>query len=175
MRTPVKLRTLTAEEVTKIKRLASSRKEPIRLVQRARIIVHMLEDKDLYASEAGLKAGYGSVVTGPVWVRHFNEKGLAGLEDECRPGRKPSIRDTVMDAYIHDRQEQSPIELMSLREREVLQLTVEGFSSAVIAEKLDLSPKTIDTYRSRLMGKLDIHDLTELVRFAKKHGLTPID
>lgn len=87
----------------------------------------------------------------------------------------PSIRDTVMEAYIQNRQVQSPLELLSKREREVLQLTVEGHSSAAIAEKLELSAKTIDTYRSRLMGKLDVHDLPELVRFAIKHGITPID
>jgi len=90
MRTPVKLRTLTAEEVTEIKRLACSRKEAIRLVQRARIIAYMLEDSKLYASDAGLKAGYTSVVTGPEWVRRFNEKGLAGLEDQPRAGRQPT-------------------------------------------------------------------------------------
>ena len=90
MRTPVKLRTLTAEEVTEIKRLASSRKEPMRLVQRARIIAYMLEDSSLYASKAGQKAGYASVVTGPEWVRRFNEQGIAGLEDFPRPGRQPT-------------------------------------------------------------------------------------
>ena len=44
-----------------------------------------------------------------------------------------------------------------------------------IAEKLELSSKTVDTYRSRLMGKLGVRDLPELVRFAIKHGITPID
>ncbi|MGB7873985.1 MAG: response regulator transcription factor [Anaerolineales bacterium] len=87
----------------------------------------------------------------------------------------PSIRDTVMVAYMQNRQLQSPLELLSMREREVLQLTVEGNSSAAIAEKLELSSKTIETYRSRLMGKIGIHDLPELVRFAIKHGITPID
>lgn len=87
----------------------------------------------------------------------------------------PSIRDTVMEAYMQNRQIQSPLEILSMREREVLQLTVEGHSSAVIGEKLGLSSKTIETYRSRLMGKIGVHDLTELVRFAIKHGITPID
>jgi len=87
----------------------------------------------------------------------------------------PSIRDLMMEAYMHNRQVQSPLEQLSFREREVLQLTVEGFSSAAIAEKLSLSPKTIETYRSRLMGKIGVRDLTELVRFAIKHGITPID
>src|SRR5262245_10597093 len=90
MRTPVQLRTLTAEEVTEIKRLAASRKAPIRLVQRARIIALMLEDNTLYASEAGVTAGFASVVSGPVWVRRFNEQGLAGLEDQPRRGRQPT-------------------------------------------------------------------------------------
>ena len=87
----------------------------------------------------------------------------------------PSIRDTVMEAYMQGRRIQSPLELLSMREREVLQLTVEGHTSAAIAEKMDLSPKTIETYRSRLMGKIGVHDLPELVRFAIKHGITPID
>jgi len=87
----------------------------------------------------------------------------------------PSIRDTVMEAHIHNRQIHSPLDLLSMREREVLQLTVESHSSAAIAKKLELSPKTIETYRSRLMGKLGVRDLPELVRFAIKHGITPID
>lgn len=87
----------------------------------------------------------------------------------------PSIRDTVMDAFMQNRKIKSPLELLSLREREVLQLTVEGHSSAAIAEKLELSSKTVETYRSRLMGKIGVRDLPELVRFAIKHGITPID
>ncbi len=81
MRTPVKLRTLTTEEITEIKRLAASRKAPIRLVQRARIIAYLLEDANLYATEAGRKAGFKSSAMGAEWVRRFNEKGLKGLED----------------------------------------------------------------------------------------------
>ena len=101
MRKPVKLRTLTAEEVTEVKRLASSRKEPIRLVQRCRIIAYMLEDSRLYASDAGLKAGYSSVVSGPVWVRRFNEKSLAGLEDQPRPGRRPTYGQEVHSQLVN--------------------------------------------------------------------------
>jgi DNA-binding NarL/FixJ family response regulator len=87
----------------------------------------------------------------------------------------PSIRDAIMDTYLHNQQEHSPLDLLSRREREVLQLSVESHSSAAIAKKLNLSPKTIETYRSRLMGKLGVRDLLELVRFAIKHGITPLD
>lgn len=67
----------------------------------------------------------------------------------------------------------SPLENLSLRERQVLQLLVEGNSSTAIAQKLGLSPKTVDTYRSRLMGKLGVKDMPALVRLGIKHGLTP--
>jgi DNA-binding NarL/FixJ family response regulator len=83
------------------------------------------------------------------------------------------LSDALPLNYARQRQERSPFELLSAREREVLQLTVEGATSAAIADKLNLSPKTVDTYRSRLMEKLDMQNLPELVRFAVKHGLTP--
>jgi DNA-binding NarL/FixJ family response regulator len=66
----------------------------------------------------------------------------------------------------------SPLDSLSQREREVLQLVVEGWSSAEIGERLSVSPKSIETYRGRVMTKLGIHDLPGLVRFAIKHGLT---
>jgi DNA-binding CsgD family transcriptional regulator len=64
---------------------------------------------------------------------------------------------------------------LSPREREVLQLVVEGKSSIEIADALSLSVKTVETYRSRLMYKLDISDLPGLVKFAIQHGLTPLE
>ena len=71
--------------------------------------------------------------------------------------------------------ERGPLESLSARERQVLQLVVEGHSSAEIAGIVNLSPKSIDTYRSRLMRKLGVSDLTALVKFAVQHGLTPPD
>ena len=70
---------------------------------------------------------------------------------------------------------EDPLERLSPREREVLQLVVEGKSSSEIAELLYLSPKTIETYRYRLMQKLNLRDLPSLVKFAIQHGLTPLD
>jgi DNA-binding NarL/FixJ family response regulator len=69
--------------------------------------------------------------------------------------------------------EKSPLESLSARERQVLQLVVEGHSSAAIANIVHLSPKSIDTYRSRLMRKLGVVDFASLVKFAVQHGLTP--
>jgi DNA-binding NarL/FixJ family response regulator len=69
----------------------------------------------------------------------------------------------------------SPLDSLSTREREILQLVVEGKSSSAIAEALYLSPKTIETYRSRMMQKLGISDLPSLVRFAIQQGLISVD
>lgn len=60
---------------------------------------------------------------------------------------------------------------LSGREREVLALTAEGFSSSEIGKKLFISPKTVDTYRSRIMQKLGLNHRSELVRFALRVGL----
>jgi DNA-binding NarL/FixJ family response regulator len=73
-----------------------------------------------------------------------------------------------------DANKSSPLESLSSRERQVLQLVVEGRSSAEIARIVSLSPKTVETYRSRLMKKLGVADVPSLVKFAVQHGLTPL-
>ena len=60
---------------------------------------------------------------------------------------------------------------LSTREQEVLALTAEGYSSREIGKKLFISPKTVDTYRSRIMDKLGLNHRSELVRFALRVGL----
>lgn len=67
--------------------------------------------------------------------------------------------------------EEDPLDKLTDREREVLAYTVEGFSSSEIGKKLFISPKTVDTYRARIMEKLDLHHRSELVRFALRKGL----
>ena len=67
----------------------------------------------------------------------------------------------------------APLDALSARERQVLQLVVEGRTSAEIARTVHLSPKSVQTYRSRLMRKLRMRDLPALVKFAIEHGLTP--
>jgi DNA-binding NarL/FixJ family response regulator len=85
------------------------------------------------------------------------------------------ITETVIDDYIHSRHAENPLESLSPRERQVLQLTAEGRSNAEIAGLLFLSPKTVETYRSRLMQKLDLDDIPALVKFAIHHGLISLD
>jgi DNA-binding NarL/FixJ family response regulator len=88
------------------------------------------------------------------------------------------ISEVMMADYVRQREvaeAQSPLAILSPREREILQLVVEGKSSAEIADILFLSPKTVGTYRSRLMQKLGIDDLTTLIKFAIQHGLISLE
>jgi len=82
----------------------------------------------------------------------------------------PAIGDVGTDI-----QSSGPLAGLSARERQVLQLVVEGKSSVEIAQRIHLSPKTVETYRSRLKKKLGIDDVVTLVKFAIQHGLTPPD
>ena len=101
MRPAVKLRSLTTEEEAEIRRLAASRKEPHRLVQRAQVIAAMLDDPTLHASHAGLRAGFRGAQSGINWVKRFNEEGLAGLEDKPKAGRPPTHDQKVRSELIN--------------------------------------------------------------------------
>jgi DNA-binding NarL/FixJ family response regulator len=70
--------------------------------------------------------------------------------------------------------ERDPYQKLSTRERQVLQLIAEGKTNRAIAEILELSTKTVDTHRTRLMRKLNIHDQTSLVKFAIRKGIISV-
>lgn len=96
----IQLRTVTEEESQQLRKLAASRTAPMRSVQRAQIIVSLLDEPRLTASEAGLRAGYTSRQVGPLWVKRFNAAGLAGLVDEPRAGRPPTHSEEVRSKLI---------------------------------------------------------------------------
>jgi DNA-binding NarL/FixJ family response regulator len=86
----------------------------------------------------------------------------------------PRIADVVIDDYSAEERD-DPLGRLSAREREVLQLLAEGKTGAEIAQRLSLSPKTVETYRARLVEKLGIRDVAGLVRFAIQHGIVSLD
>lgn len=90
----------------------------------------------------------------------------AVMRGECYLGEGVEAPATTVSA-------KGPLDSLSPRELEVLQLVVEGRTSAEIAEMLSLSPKSVETYRSRLMLKLGVANIPALVRFALQHGITP--
>lgn len=86
------------------------------------------------------------------------------------PAISESVLTTLMTPGARDIPEEAG-ELLSAREREVLQLIAEGYTNNAIAEALTISVKTVEKHRANLMAKLDVHDLPGLIRTAIKHGL----
>jgi DNA-binding NarL/FixJ family response regulator len=81
----------------------------------------------------------------------------------------PGLSRFVVDAYLNG--ESAPVDPLAPRERQVLQLVAEGKTSKEIAVVLGLSTKTADSYRARVMDKLDIHEIAGLVRYAIRQGI----
>jgi transposase len=96
----IRLRALTSEEEAEIRQLANSGKNPTRLAKRARIIVEMLDDPELTASAAGLRAKFKSPAAGSMWVKRFNQEGISGLRDRPRSGREPIHSQEVCNALV---------------------------------------------------------------------------
>jgi DNA-binding NarL/FixJ family response regulator len=86
----------------------------------------------------------------------------------------PRVAEIVAQG-VTDRSGVSPLSSLSQREREILKLVADGHSSAEIGTLLHLSPKTVDTYRSRMMQKLHVTDLAGVIKLAIQHGLTSLE
>lgn len=122
-----------------------------------------------------LEAGVHGYLTGDA-----GEQAIVGAVRAVAAGASylnKEAADTLVADYF-DRERSSrledPIERLSRREMEVLRMVVEGTSTTRIAEILDLSPKTVDTYRRRLMHKLGVANVPALVKLALQHGLTSV-
>jgi DNA-binding NarL/FixJ family response regulator len=86
---------------------------------------------------------------------------------------EPQAQAMLLRGYLTRDQleDNDPFDRLSPRERQVVQLTAEGYSSREIGERLNVSSKSVETYRSRLMEKLDLGDRPSLVRYALRKGL----
>lgn len=89
----------------------------------------------------------------------------------------PSISKTIIDEYLRHNTPTASAEHEKLteREREVLQLIAEGYSNREIADKLQVSIKTVGVHRTNLMEKLEIHNVTDLVKYALRKGIISLD
>jgi two-component system, NarL family, response regulator NreC len=134
--------------------------------QRTRAIVLTHHDEDQYVIEA-LRAG----VKGYVLKIQAATDLVHAIQQVCRGEiyLSPSISRTVVEAFLS----KTPVatDPLTSRERQVLQLVGEGKSSKEIAVLLGISIKTAESHRTRLMRKLDIHELASLVRYAIRRGL----
>ena len=125
-------------------------------------------------SRSHVRAALRSGAAGYI-VKNATASELVEAIEAARLGRcylSPDIVEHVIDALNDPADgEESELGLLTGREREVLQLVAEGFSNKEIAAHLHVSTKTVDTHRANLMGKLDVHKTSSLVRFAIREGL----
>jgi DNA-binding NarL/FixJ family response regulator len=115
--------------------------------------------------------------TGYIVKKSVAKEVVDAIHAVHRGGRYLSrqLADIVIDHVVHKSAPDDPLERLSSRERQVLQLLAEGHSVAEIAATLSLSPKTVETYRARMMEKLGIFELANLVRFAIQQGVTALE
>jgi len=134
--------------------------------QRTRTILLTRHDEDQYVTEA-LRAG----VRGYVLKNQAANDLVHAIQQVCRGEiyLSPSISRAVVEAFLS--KTTLPTDPLTSRERQVLQLVGEGKSTKEIAALLGISLKTAESHRTRLMRKLDIHELASLVRYAIRRGL----
>ena len=107
------------------------------------------------------------------------EELLVAIREVCedRIHLGAAVSEQVIRDYVSlaDAEEGSAFALLSAREREVLQLLAEGLATKEIADRLNLSVKTVESHRKAVMDKLEIRSIAELTKYAIREGLTPLD
>lgn len=133
----------------------------------------------MHASEAYVLAAIRHGAAGYV-LKDSTAADLVEAVREVAAGRRylsPPLSKRAIEAYA-EKAKGTPPDLygtLTTREREVLHLVAEGHTSAEIAARLGLSPRTVETHRGNLLRKLDLHSHADLVRFALRRGLLTLD
>jgi DNA-binding NarL/FixJ family response regulator len=143
-----------------------SARELIRAAPQVRTILLTMHADRPYVVEA-LRAGAKGYV-----LKTQAAEDLVRAIDEVSRGAvyiSPAVAVSLVDAIVE--KDESPNKELSARERQILQLIAESKSTKEIARMLDISYKTAESHRSRLMKKLDIHETAGLVRYAIRRGL----
>jgi DNA-binding NarL/FixJ family response regulator len=141
----------------------------LKTLPQTRVVILSMHQNEEYVRQA-LRygaAGYLLKDAAPAELEHAINAVLRG-----ETYLSPAVSKGVLSDYVQRlRGDEQPGELLTSRQREVLQLVAEGHSTKEIARRLDLSIKTVDTHRSQLMKQLDIHEVAGLVRYAMRMGL----
>ncbi len=131
----------------------------------------------MYSNRVHVLRALQAGATGYVVKKSAAKEVIDAIRTVHKGGRYLSreLADSVIDQVVHKAASGDPLERLSSRERQVLQMLAEGHAVAHIAATLSLSPKTVETYRARMMEKLDIHDFATLVKFAIQYGITSLE
>ncbi len=133
----------------------------------------------MYANEAYVLEALGNGASAYV-VKDSSSADLVLAVREVALGRRylsPPLSDRAIEVYQEKAKAATldKYETLTTREREVLQLTAEGHTSAEIAGRLGISSRTAETHRSNLMHKLDLHTQADLIRYALRRGIIPME
>ncbi len=141
-------------------------REVARVSAKTRTIILSMHTDSRYILES-LRAG----AKGFVMKTHAADDLVRAIREAARGGTylSPEISQAVVSAY--QTKSEIPPDPLSARERQVLQLIAEGKTTKEVATTLDISVKTAETYRTRIMEKLDIHETATLVRYAIRRGV----
>lgn len=136
-----------------------------------RVIVLTMSDQPRHVAEALRLGACGYLLKGSP-----SAEVLKAVSTVAAGGRflSPQAAEFAATA-LSDGEHKHDDECLSPRERQILVMVAQGGTSAAIGETLHLSPKSVDTYRSRLMKKLGLHDVPAVVRWALREGLITLD
>ena len=143
---------------------------------RVRVIVLSMYANEEYVLQA-LRAGASGYLVKEAATSELELaiRAVAGGKSYLSPAVQGSVIDNAIDHPDSGDRQKIGLGRLTPRQREILQLIAEGHSTRQIAELLSLSVKTIETHRSQLMNRLEIHDVPGLVRFAIRVGLISTD
>ena len=150
--------------------------EATRLIRERRPETHVII-LSMYSNRVHVLRALQAGATGYVVKKSAAKEVVDAIRAVHRGGRYLSheLADGLIDQAVQKTATEDPLERLSSRERQVLQMLAEGHVVADIAATLSLSPKTVETYRARMMEKLEIHDFAGLVKFAIQHGITSLE
>ncbi|MDD5702285.1 MAG: response regulator transcription factor [Dehalococcoidales bacterium] len=136
------------------------------------IIILSMHSNEAYVLEA-LRSGAKAYI-----LKESPPEELIRAIREVSSGRRylsSPLSEKAIEAYTQkiDIKPLDPYDQLTIREREILQLTVQGYTNTEIASKLYISPRTAETHRTNLMRKLSLHNNSQLIQFAVQRGIIP--
>ena len=145
-----------------------------RLSPQTRVVVLSMHANEAYVLEA-LRNGVAGYV-----LKESTAADLVQAVREAVAGRRylsPPLSERAIEVYVQRAQATIPdiYETLTSREREVLHLVAEGYSNADIAARLSIARRTAETHRARVMRKLGLRNQTELIRYALRRGILPME
>lgn len=147
-------------------------RQVLRRIPTTRVIILSIHASEGYVVQALSNGASGYV------LKDSNATDLIFAIQEAMTGRhylSPPLSERAIEAYLERAQSLEGQEPLTAREREVLYLAAQGFSNPEIASQLSISPRTAEVHRANVMRKLELHNQVDLIRYALRQGILPME